>query len=133
MIDDKIDNDKQMYLLCWSFQWPCGGMGAMPRALPNAACPELHPKPLDATIRQLLAPYCPKSHQGSMQNNNKKNTPTLLAILMAMAMRQYNTAHIAQWRRSRASLEATGCCHLASICFNNINWSCQHWFFQVFS
>ncbi len=61
-----------------------------------------------------------------------KNTPTLLAILMAMAMRQYNTVHIAQWRRFRASLEATGCCHRASVWSDSINWSCQHCFFLVF-
>jgi hypothetical protein len=39
----------------------------------------------------------------------------LLAILMAMAMRQYLTTHIAQTRRFRASTEATGRRHRASI------------------
>jgi hypothetical protein len=48
-----------------------------------------------------------------------KNTPTLLAILMAMAMHQYVTMHIAQSRRSRASLEATGYRHWASIHSNS--------------
>jgi hypothetical protein len=42
-------------------------------ALPNAACPGLLWKPLDAAIGQLLAPYHPSSCQGnSKQNNNNK-------------------------------------------------------------
>ena len=40
-------------------------------ASPNAACPGLHWKPLDAAIRQLLAPYCLGGRQGnSKQKNN---------------------------------------------------------------
>ena len=40
-------------------------------ASPNAACPGLHWKPLDAAIGQLLAPYCLGGRQGnSKQNNN---------------------------------------------------------------
>jgi len=34
-----------------------------------------------------------------------------LAVLIAMAMQQYNVGRIAQWSSSRASLEATGCRH----------------------
>jgi hypothetical protein len=48
------------------------------------------------------------------------NTPAKLAVSMAMAMRRYVTMQIAQWRRSRASLEATGLCHQASIMPDNI-------------
>ncbi len=48
------------------------------------------------------------------------NTPAKLAMLMAMAMRRYVTAHIAWWRRSRVSLEATGHHHRASIMPDNI-------------
>jgi hypothetical protein len=51
---------------------------------------------------------------------------------MAMAMRRYVTARIAQWRRSRASLEATGCHHRASIMSDNINWTWLRRFFQCF-
>jgi hypothetical protein len=35
--------------------------------------------------------------------------PTLLAILMTIAMQRYDTVHITQWKRFRALLEATGC------------------------
>jgi hypothetical protein len=47
-----------------------------------------------------------------MQANAGKS----LAISIAMGMRQYNAVLIAQWSTSRASLEATGCCHWASAC-----------------
>ncbi len=71
----------------------------------------------------------------AVQQANKQestNTPTLLAILLAMAMRRYITAQIAQWRRFRASLEAIGRHHLESIMSNNIKgtWLCR--FFLMF-
>jgi hypothetical protein len=44
-------------------------------ASPNAACPELPTKPLDAAIGQLLTPYCPSGRKGnSKQHDNKKWT-----------------------------------------------------------
>jgi hypothetical protein len=48
--------------------------------------------------------------------NKKKNAGKLMTILMAMAMQQYDAGRIARWSTSRASLEATGCRHLASAC-----------------
>ncbi len=42
-------------------------------ALPDAACPGLLWKPLDAAIGRLLALYRPSGHQGnSKQNDDKK-------------------------------------------------------------
>jgi hypothetical protein len=38
-----------------------------------------------------------------------KNAGELLAILIAMRMRRYDTGQITRWSTSRASLEATGC------------------------
>ena len=38
-------------------------------ALPNAACPGLYRKPLDAAIGQLLAPYRPGGRQGHSKQN----------------------------------------------------------------
>jgi hypothetical protein len=49
----------------------------------------------------------------SMMQNS---TPPLRLVSTAAMMRQCNAAYIVQWRGSRASLEATGCCHWASIC-----------------
>jgi len=45
-------------------------------ALPDAACPGLHWKPLDAAIGRLLAPYQPGSHHG----DNKKNDDAKCAL-----------------------------------------------------
>ena len=44
-------------------------------ASPDAACPGLLWKPLDAIIGQILSPYCPSGRRGaSKQNNNEKCT-----------------------------------------------------------
>jgi hypothetical protein len=88
----------------------------------------------EATGRRHRATTCSVSpQQPPGQQAYKKqstNTPAKLAILMAMAMHQYVTAHIAQWRRSRTSLETTGHCQRASIMPNNI---VQTWVQQLFS
>ncbi len=72
MVNNKIDNDEQMHLRCSPFQRPCRWAGAIQMALPNAACPGLLRKPLDAGIGQLLAPYRPSGHQGNRQTNNNQ-------------------------------------------------------------
>ncbi len=66
-----------------------------------------------------VLPQRPPGQQANKQQST--NTPKKVAVLMAMAMRRYITAHIAQWRRSRASLEATGSRHRAGIMSDNIN------------
>ncbi len=48
---------------------------------------------------------------------------------MAVAEHQYNTAHIAQWRRSRALLEATGRRHWASTMSDNVKLDMATMFF----
>jgi hypothetical protein len=58
-----------MHLRCRPFQWPCGGVETKHVALPNTACPGLQRKPLDAAIRQLLAPYRPGCRQGDSKQN----------------------------------------------------------------
>ncbi len=82
-----------------------------------------------ATTRYVL-PQRPPGQQANKQQST--NTPKKVAILMAMAMRWYITAHIAQWRRSRALLEAPGCRHRVSIMSDNINWTWLWCFFDVF-
>ncbi len=47
--------------------------------------------------------------------NNRKNAADLLAISKAMRIRRYGAKCIAHYGRSRATLDATGCCHRASI------------------
>jgi hypothetical protein len=78
-----------------------------------------------------VSPQRPPEQQAIKQQST--NTPKKVAMLMAVAVRRYNTAHIARWRRSRALLEAPGRCHRVSIMFNNINrtWL-RRFFFDVF-
>ncbi len=65
-----------------------------------------------------VSPQRPPGQQEYKQQST--NIPAKMAILMAMAMHWYVTARIAQWRRSRASVEATGCCHRESIMPDNM-------------
>ena len=110
IVDDKIDDDEQMHLVRRPFRWPRQCAGAIQTALPNAACPGLLRKVPTCSV----SPQRPPGQQSTKQQSN--NTPTLLAVSMAIVMQRYDTAHITRWRGSRASLEATGCHHRASTC-----------------
>jgi hypothetical protein len=59
MVNDKIEDEDQMYLLHWLFWWPCGRVGARLLIFPDAACPELHRKPLDAPLGNYLLRIAP--------------------------------------------------------------------------
>ncbi len=72
MVNNKIDDDEWMHLHRGPFWRPCGCAGATQMASPDAACPGLLPKPLDASIGWLLAPYCPSGCQGNRQTNNNQ-------------------------------------------------------------
>ncbi len=72
MVDDKINNDIKMHLRGGPFWRPCRCAGAIQTASPDAACPGLLRKPLDAGIGWLLAPYCPSGRQGNRQTNNNQ-------------------------------------------------------------
>ena len=50
-----------------------------------------------------------------IKSMTEKNAPTSLAISMAMRIRWYSAERIAQYGRSRATLDATGRRHRASI------------------
>jgi hypothetical protein len=86
-------------------------------------CPMQHvqplQKPLDYIIKQVLSLYCPRRHRGNSKKKTMKNAPTLLAILMAMEVRRYNTTCIARWKRCRAMLDATDSSYWASIAANS--------------
>ncbi len=51
----------------------------------------------------------------SIKTTTTKNAPILLAILMAVAVRRYDTVRIARWQMSRDLMEATGRRHRVSI------------------
>ncbi len=95
----------------------------------SRATPEATGRHHWATTCSIL-PQRPPEQQANKQQST--NTPKKVAMLMASAVRQYNTVCIAQWRRSRALLEATGRRHQASIMSNNINWTWLRRFIYVF-
>ena len=84
----------------------------------STATPEATGRRHRATTHSVL-PQRPPGQQAN--NQHSPNTPKKVTILMAMARRRYVTTRIARWKRSRASLEATGRRHRASIMSNNIN------------
>jgi hypothetical protein len=95
----------------------------------SRATPEATGCWLWATTPSVL-PQRPPGQQANKQQST--NTPRKQAVLMAMAMHRYITAQISQWRRSRASLEATGRRHQASIMPDNIHRTWLRHCFNVF-
>ncbi len=77
-----------------------------------------------------VSPQRPPGQQANKQQST--NTPTKLAVLMAMVMRRYVTTCIAWWRRSRALQEATGRHYRKSIMSDNIKGTWLQRFFCVF-
>ncbi len=136
------------YGYCWwqNWQWqtnaPCPPAVLMATAVHRsntdgiAQCGMSRATP-EATGRCHWVTTCYVSPQRlpGQQANNQQSTNTLkkVGVLMAMAMRWYATVCIAWWRRSRASLEATGRHHRASIMSDNINWTWLRRFFLMFS
>ena len=82
------------------------------------------------TTCSVLPQRLPRQQQTKQQQ--QQHAPPLLAILMAMAVHRYNTTRIAQWRRSRALLEATGRRHRASIMSDNKGADIARTFFLCF-
>ncbi len=104
---------------CRPLWWPCGDVEAIHVASPDAACPGLLRKPLDAAIGWLLAPYRLGGHQGDSKQNFDGHRD--VAVL-------YHT--------HRKMEEVLGFCksHRASTRsdINNINWTCQCWLLLTF-
>ncbi len=67
------------------FRWPWRCADAIQSASPDAACPGLHQKPLNAAIGRLLAPYRPGGRQGNNQQNNDVLMYPLTTIGRALA------------------------------------------------
>jgi hypothetical protein len=63
----------------------------------------------------------PAAARATINPTIMQHVPTLLAISMAIAMRRYYTACIAQWRRFVAFIKATKHHHWASTCSDSIN------------
>ena len=74
----------------------------------------------------------PAATKATANETTMQHVPTLLAILMAVAMWQYYTAHIARWKRFVAFTKATKCHHRASTCSDSINRTRQRRLFLQF-
>jgi len=66
------------------------------------------------------------------RQKNDEKASYLPAVLLAVAVRRYNTKRIARWRGTRATPEATGCRHRASIVADRMNQSRKSQFFPSF-
>ncbi len=96
---------------CWSDEHGIAWCGMSRATLEATGCWHW------VTTHSVLPQQLPGQQAYKQQSTN---TCAKMAILMAMAMGRYVTAHIVRWRRSRASLETTGRHHWASIMSNNI-------------
>ncbi len=82
-----------------------------------------------ASIRTLL----PRWTTGfACRQKNDEKASYLPAVLLAVAVCRYNTKRIARWRGTRATPEATGCRHRASIAADRMNRSRKSRFFPSF-
>ena len=66
------------------------------------------------------------------RQKNDEKASYLPAVSLAVAVRRYNTKRIARWSGTRATPEATGCRHRASIAADTMNRSRKSQFFLSF-
>jgi hypothetical protein len=95
IVDDKIDDDKQMHLVRRLFRWPRRCARAIQMALPNSmsrATSEATGHRHQANTSSVL-PQRPSGQQENKQQST--NRPKKLAMLMAAVVRRYDTARIA--------------------------------------
>jgi len=74
----------------------------------------------------------PADNRVCMQKKNDEKASYLPAVSLAVAVRRYDTKRIARWRGTRATPEATGCRHRASIAADRMNRSRKSRFFPSF-
>ncbi len=108
MVYDKIDDDEWMTSVVGCFD----GHGSAPGQY-RWHCLMWHvqgyPEATGCWHRATTCSVLPQWPPGQQAHKQQStNTPAKMAISMVRAMSRYVTACIAQWRRSRALLEATG-------------------------
>ncbi len=74
----------------------------------------------------------PSAARAAINSTMMHHALTLLAVSMAIAMRRYYTAHIAQWQRSVACIKATKRHHQTSTRSDIIKKICKLWLFGTF-
>ncbi len=93
------------------------------------ATPEATGSRLWASIHTVL----PRRTTGfACRQKNDEKASYLPAVSLAVAVRRYNTKRIARWSGTRATPEATGCHHRASIAADRMNRSRKSRFFPSF-
>ena len=76
----------------------------------------------------------PADTRATFNKKTMQNVPTLLAVLMAIGMRQFDTACIARcWMSFVAFVKATKRHNPASTRSDRINWTCQRQLFLTFN
>jgi len=101
----------------------------IPRCREFMATPEATGSRYWASIRTVL----PRRTTGfACRQKNDEKASYLPAVLLAVAVRRYDIKHIARWRGTRATPEATGCRHRASIAADRMNRSRKSQFFLSF-
>ena len=82
-----------------------------------------------ASIRTILPR---QTTRFACRQKNDEKASYLPAVSLAVAVRRYDTKCIARWRGTRATPEATGCRHRASIAADRMNRSRKTRFFPSF-
>ena len=82
-------------------------------------------------LGNFLLRIAPVAARVTANETTMQHVPTLLAILMAVAMRRYNTAHITQWRRFVAFTKTTKHHHWASTHSDITKPDTLHWLFRT--
>ncbi len=96
-----------MHLRHGPFRWPWRCVGAIRSTSPDAAYKgliESHWTPPSGDYSLRIAQAATRA---TINATMMQHAPTLLAVLMAIAMRWYYTACIARWRRFMAFIKAT--------------------------
>jgi hypothetical protein len=83
-----------------------GGVGAMLHTLPNAACQSYTWSLWRLPLGNYLLCMAPVAARVPCKTMRMKKYTFFSGHFAGHGMRQYDTVHIAQWKRSRASLEA---------------------------
>jgi len=121
-----------MHLRRGPFRWPWRCDGAIQSTSPDAAWPGLPGSHWTLPLGNYSLRIAPAAARATANKTTMQHVPTLLAILMAVAMWQYYTAHIARWKRFVAFTKATKCHHRASTCSDSINRTRQRRLFLQF-
>jgi hypothetical protein len=121
-----------MHLRRGPFWWPWRCASAIQSTSPDAAWPGLPGSNWTLPLGNYSLRIAPAAARATANKTTMQHVPTLLAILMAVAMWQYYTPHIARWRRFVAFTKATKLHHWTSTRSNSINQTHQRRLFLRF-